>query len=66
MMSSVDPNITIDELAKIDSGKLYIKYILYRGEEGYYYRIDTDYSDNVIQSINLPSYLVNLREISVS
>ena len=66
MMSSVNPNITIDELAKIDSGKLYIKYILYRGEEGYYYRIDTDYSDNVIQSINLPSYLVNLREISVS
>lgn len=66
MMSSNDPNITIDNLAKTASGKLYTKYVLTRGYDGYYYEIDTNYSNNIIPYINPLSYLVNLYQISVS
>jgi len=78
MMSSNDPNITIDVLVKtamnqsqsIHLGKLYTKYVLTRGLDGYYYEIDTTYSGNGSQSnittnINPTSYLVNLYQISV-
>lgn len=66
LMSSSDPNIGIDELAQTDSGELYTKYVLSRGQEGYYYRIDTDYSTNITAINNSSSYLVNLYQISVS
>jgi len=66
MMSSNDPNIAIDNLAKTASGKLYTKYVLTRGLDGYYYEIDTIYSDNITPYSNPTSYWVNLYQISVS
>jgi len=64
-MSSNDPTIPIDELSKSGSGKLYTKYLLTRESNvGYYYKIDTDYSNNVLE--NTSQYVVNLQQISVS
>jgi hypothetical protein len=71
-MSSYDPTISIDELAKTDNGltgKLYTKYLLTReADGGYYYKIDDTYSDNITKSIsvNASQYKVNLQQISVS
>ena len=81
MMSSNDPDITIDVLAKTAMnqsmylGKLYTKYVLTRGLDGYYYEIDKTYSgrvlngvlqSNITSNINPTSYRVNLYQISVS
>jgi len=71
-MSSNDPTINIDELAKTnngDTGKLYTKYLLTReADGGYYYKIDDTYSDNITQniSVNASQYRVDLQQISVS
>ena len=71
-MSSNDPTISIDELAKTDNGltgKLYTKYLLTReADGGYYYKIDDTYSDNITKSIsvNASQYKVDLQQISVS
>ena len=71
-MSSNDPTISIDELAKTNNGvtgKLYTKYLLTREPDGgYYYKIDDTYSDNITQniSVNASQYRVDLQQISVS
>jgi len=71
-MSSNDPTISIDELAKTNNGvtgKLYTKYLLTReADGGYYYKIDDTYSDNITQniSVNASQYRVDLQQISVS
>lgn len=44
--------------------KLYTKYILYRTATGYYYKLDTTYSNNI--SINGISTNINLYQIQVS
>jgi len=67
-MSSNDPTISIDELAKTNNGvtgKLYTKYLLTReADGGYYYKIDDTYSDNI--TVNASQYRVDLQQISVS
>lgn len=67
MMSSDNPNITIDELAKTNNGvtgKLYTKYLLNRDVDGYRYKIDNTYSTNITN--NTTGYVVDLYQISVS
>ena len=66
-MSSNDPTISIDELAKTNNGvtgKLYTKYLLTREVDGYYYKIDNTYSNNITN--NTTEYVVDLYQISVS
>lgn len=67
-MSSNDPSISIDELAKTNNGvtgKLYTKYLLTRESDGgYYYKIDNTYSNNITN--NTTEYVVDLYQISVS
>ncbi len=41
--------------------KLYTKYNLYRDITGFYYHVDTTYSNNVVYTPNLNSELVNLK-----
>lgn len=66
-MSSNNPTISIDELAKTNNGvtgKLYTKYLLTREVDGYYYKIDNTYSNNITN--NTTEYVVDLYQISVS
>lgn len=66
-MSSNDPTISIDELAETNNGvtgKLYTKYLLTREVDGYYYKIDNTYSNNITN--NTTEYVVDLYQISVS
>jgi hypothetical protein len=66
-MSSNNPTISIDELAKTNNGvtgKLYTKYLLTREVDGYYYKIDNTYSNNITN--NTTEYVVDLHQISVS
>ena len=67
MMSSDNPNVTIDELAKTNNGftgKLHTKYLLIRYVDGYRYKIDNTYSTNITN--NTTEYIVDLYQISVS
>lgn len=66
-MSSNNPTISIDELAKTNNGvtgKLYTKYLLTREVDGYYYKIDNTYSNNITN--NTTEYVVDLYQISAS
>lgn len=69
LMTTNNPNVPIDILARTTIGtnnvnSLHTKYVLKRDVEGYYYEIDTTYSNNV--SINGNDYIVRLYEISAS
>ena len=50
---------------KINGNNTYVRYILTRGDDGYYYRIDEEYSsgESMYDSSN-NSYTINLNEIS--
>ena len=67
LMSSNNPNLGIDEIAKTTIGtniknKLYTRYVLTRDTNGYYYELDENYSSNVTK--NNKSVIVNLYQIS--
>jgi len=75
LMASSNPNLSIDELIETTKDKfistpskknnLYTRYILKREASGYYYEIDTDYSDgNVVYVPSTKRYVVNLNEIN--
>mgnify|MGYP003669139833 FL=1 len=69
-MSTNNPNLSVDELARTTSGtnlknNLHTKYILSRDDDGYYYRIDNQYSDGNVQ-INTNEYTINLYEINAT
>jgi len=65
-MSSSNPMISIDELAKTESGMLYTRYLLKRNDYGYYYEIDETYSNNISSVLGYENnYTVNLYQISV-
>lgn len=68
-MSTDDVNITIDQLAQTTMGttnvnNLYTRYLLKRQPDGYYYEIDTTYSNNV--AVSGDKYIIDLYEISAS
>lgn len=67
MMSSNNPINDIDDLMKStnntnEKNNLFTKYILSRNSDGYFYEIDTEYSNNV--TFESENYNVNLYEIS--
>jgi hypothetical protein len=66
LMSDSNPNNTIDNIAKTtigttDKNKIYTRYLLKRDANGYYYEIDSSYSNNVTTG-NI--YTVKLYQIS--
>ena len=78
-MSTDNPSLPIDELIKTTislpshnlintniKNNLYTRYILKRDVDGYFYDIDTTYSNNVnyISNQNINSYEINLYQIS--
>ena len=70
LMSSVNYNLSIDNLIKStaddssEKNNLFTRYKLIRTNEGYFYEIDTEYSDNVSYNSSIPSYTITLHEIS--
>lgn len=68
LMSSSNPNLPIDELMQTTmnsttlKNNLYTRYILTRDEDGYFYEIDPNYSNNVIVTAN--KYEVQFYETS--
>jgi len=66
-MSSNNLNLPVDELIKTTDNtnfknNLHTKYLLIRDVSGFYYKIDTNYSNNVINLNN--DYVINLYEIN--
>jgi hypothetical protein len=67
-MSNNNLNLSIDNLIKTTSGtnlvnNLHTRYLLERDVDGYYYRLDSTYSNNILNSSD--NYSINLYEISV-
>lgn len=66
LMSSNSLTLSIDDLISSTEGttvenNLYTKYVLFRNETGYFYKIDTSYSGNVNES---GGYNINLYQIN--
>tara|TARA_Y100000592_G_scaffold99744_1_gene176987 strand:- start:18 stop:860 length:843 start_codon:yes stop_codon:yes gene_type:complete len=66
LMSSNSLTLNIDDLISSTEGttvenNLYTKYVLFRDETGYFYKIDTNYSGNVNES---GGYNINLYQIN--
>jgi hypothetical protein len=71
LMSTNDTQITVDSLMRstadtngVIKNNIHTKYILTRGNSGYYYKLDTNYSNNVVIGNANTTYLINLYEIS--
>lgn len=69
LMSTSDYNLTIDNLIRTTEGttntnNVFTKYILIKNNTGYYYKIDSTYSNNV-EINNNNDYVVNLYETTV-
>lgn len=61
MMTTQTP-LPIDEYVD----KLFVRYVLRRSNNGYYYVIDEDYSDNVTYNVSDKEIMINLYQVNVT